>query len=167
MLTADGEVLTVARVEFEILEEPVKVYNFEVADWHTYYVSEEEVLVHNTCTAGQGGTGTDIPWSSVTVSDAAKQLENGVNSVTVNTRSQAEELFLGLYQGDGYVNVTGMNAMDAKNLYGGKGNTYRWDDIFGSDGYLVGHGARNTDALMPHLQIHPQKGKVIRIFFNN
>ena len=52
MLTADGEVLTVARVELEVLEEPVKVYNFEVADWHTYYVSEEEVLVHNDCMAG-------------------------------------------------------------------------------------------------------------------
>ena len=51
VLTADGEVLTVARVELEVLEEPVRVYNFEVADWHTYYVSEEEVLVHNTCTA--------------------------------------------------------------------------------------------------------------------
>ena len=56
MLTADGEVLTVARVELEVLEEPVRVYNFEVADWHTYYVSEEEVLVHNTCTAGPGSS---------------------------------------------------------------------------------------------------------------
>lgn len=84
--------------------------------------------------------------------------------VTVKNRSQAEELFLGMYQGDGYVNVTGM---DAKNLLGGKGNTYHWDDIFGSDGYLVGHGAGNPDAQMPHLQIHPQKGIVIRIFFDN
>ena len=25
------------------------VYNFEVADWHTYYVTGENVLVHNTC----------------------------------------------------------------------------------------------------------------------
>ena len=58
VLAADGEVLTVARVELEMLEEPVRVYNFEVADWHTYYVSEEEVLVHNTCTAGQGGSNT-------------------------------------------------------------------------------------------------------------
>ncbi|MBD5465691.1 MAG: hypothetical protein HDR22_07720 [Lachnospiraceae bacterium] len=49
VLTADGEVLAVARVELEVLEEPVRVYNFEVADWHTYYVSGEEVLVHNDC----------------------------------------------------------------------------------------------------------------------
>lgn len=29
------------------LDEPVRVYNFDVADNHTYYVSEENVLVHN------------------------------------------------------------------------------------------------------------------------
>ncbi|MDE6016159.1 MAG: HINT domain-containing protein, partial [Acetatifactor sp.] len=27
----------------------VKVYNFEVEDWHTYYVAELGVLVHNMC----------------------------------------------------------------------------------------------------------------------
>ncbi|MBD5544706.1 MAG: hypothetical protein HDR01_10845 [Lachnospiraceae bacterium] len=47
MLTADGEVRRVSYVELEILEEPVVVYNFEVADWRTYYLSEEEVLVHD------------------------------------------------------------------------------------------------------------------------
>lgn len=29
------------------LDEPVRVYNFDVADNHTYYVSESKVLVHN------------------------------------------------------------------------------------------------------------------------
>ena len=72
---------------------------------------------------------------------------------------------MGIYQGYGYKNVTGMDAMDVKNLYGGKGGTYHWDDVFGSDGYLIGHGANNPDAKMPHLQIHPEKGSVIRIFF--
>ena len=45
--TADGETLLITNVEKETLAEPVPVYNFEVEDWHTYYVSEEEVLVHN------------------------------------------------------------------------------------------------------------------------
>jgi hypothetical protein len=36
-------------VQHEILESPVKVYNFEVADWHTYFVSDSHILVHNTC----------------------------------------------------------------------------------------------------------------------
>ena len=31
------------------MEKPVKVYNFEVEDFHTYYVSDTHVLVHNVC----------------------------------------------------------------------------------------------------------------------
>ena len=47
--TSEGENLPIDRVETEELEEPVLVYNFEVEDFHTYYVSELGVLVHNTC----------------------------------------------------------------------------------------------------------------------
>ena len=39
----------VKHVELEILKEPVRVYNFEVADWHTYHVGNAGVLVHNDC----------------------------------------------------------------------------------------------------------------------
>jgi hypothetical protein len=39
-------------VQHEILEAPVTVYNFEVEGWHTYYVSDSAVLVHNTCRMG-------------------------------------------------------------------------------------------------------------------
>ncbi len=46
---AEGILLPVISVSREQLAEPVAVYNFEVEDWHTYYVSEEEVLVHNDC----------------------------------------------------------------------------------------------------------------------
>ena len=45
---ADGRKAIVENVVTEKLEEPVKVYNFEVADFHTYYVGENSVLVHNT-----------------------------------------------------------------------------------------------------------------------
>ncbi|MCT2407685.1 HINT domain-containing protein [Chryseobacterium antibioticum] len=31
------------------MDEKVKVYNFEVADNHNYYVSEKGILVHNNC----------------------------------------------------------------------------------------------------------------------
>ena len=47
--TADGSVVAVEASESIKLSEPVKVYNFEVEDFHTYYVSEQKVLVHNTC----------------------------------------------------------------------------------------------------------------------
>lgn len=34
---------------FEQLDNPVTVYNFEVDDWHTYYVGNSSILVHNMC----------------------------------------------------------------------------------------------------------------------
>ena len=58
------------------------------------------------------GDSESIKWSSKTVKDAADQLTNGAKSVTVNSKSEAEELFLNLYQSDGYTNTTGMDAMD-------------------------------------------------------
>ncbi|MBQ8924136.1 MAG: glycohydrolase toxin TNT-related protein [Lachnospiraceae bacterium] len=49
ILLLDGTTKEVESVSIEYLEQPVKVYNFEVEDWHTYYVSEQGVLVHNQC----------------------------------------------------------------------------------------------------------------------
>ena len=31
------------------MEKPITVYNFEVEDFHTYFVSIRDVLVHNMC----------------------------------------------------------------------------------------------------------------------
>jgi hypothetical protein len=44
-----GNVLTVEDSRLEVLEEAVKVYNFQVEDFHTYHVGANGVLVHNTC----------------------------------------------------------------------------------------------------------------------
>ncbi|PQQ65382.1 hypothetical protein B9R14_00410 [Acetivibrio saccincola] len=53
-----GELKTVEKVEIEVFDRPVKVYNFEVEDWHTYYVTEQGVLVHNAKNYdGNGNTG--------------------------------------------------------------------------------------------------------------
>ena len=54
VLLYSGEVGNVDKVEKEQLDKAVKVYNFEVEDWHTYFVCEEAVLVHNTCAAPYG-----------------------------------------------------------------------------------------------------------------
>ena len=47
----DGTTGTVEKAKHVALDTPVTVYNFEVEDFHTYYVSEQKVLVHNTCAA--------------------------------------------------------------------------------------------------------------------
>lgn len=49
LVLSNGEYVVVEAVQHEILESPVKVYNFEVEDFHTYFVGESSVLVHNTC----------------------------------------------------------------------------------------------------------------------
>ena len=46
----NGEYVIIEQVQHEILEAPVTVYNFEVEDFHTYYVGDTSVLVHNKCT---------------------------------------------------------------------------------------------------------------------
>ena len=37
------------QIQHEILEAPIFVYNFQVEDYHTYYVTDSGVLVHNSC----------------------------------------------------------------------------------------------------------------------
>jgi len=109
---------------------------------------------------------TEIPWSNRSVKKAAQQLESGNTKVTVNSRSEAEELFLRKYHGDGYRNATGNDGVGTKQLFGKKEGTYHWDDQVGQDGRVLGHGPNNTDGNMPHLQIHDKTtGNIIRIFF--
>ena len=43
----NGEYVVVEQVQHEILEAPVTVYNFEVEEFHTYYVTGSAILVHN------------------------------------------------------------------------------------------------------------------------
>ena len=49
LVLVNGEYVVVEKVQHEILEAPVLVYNFQVEDYHTYYVSDMGVLVHNRC----------------------------------------------------------------------------------------------------------------------
>ena len=49
LVLVNGEYVVVEKVQHEILETPVTVYNFQVKDYHTYYVANTGVLVHNRC----------------------------------------------------------------------------------------------------------------------
>lgn len=53
LVLQNGAYVVVAYIQHEILEVPIKVYNFEVEDYHTYYVGENSVLVHNECGAAK------------------------------------------------------------------------------------------------------------------
>ena len=49
LVMLNGEYVVVEQVQHELLESPETTYNFEVEDYHTYYVGEKSVLVHNRC----------------------------------------------------------------------------------------------------------------------
>jgi RHS repeat-associated protein len=61
LVLSNGKYVIVERIQHEILESPITVYNFEVEDFHTYYVGENSILVHNLCngkwtSAGKGAS---------------------------------------------------------------------------------------------------------------
>ena len=77
-------------IQHEVLESPIKVYNFEVADFHTYYVGKENVLVHNMCQKL-----LNIYKSIKQVPGYNKnfvQARNGLKKVTVNNKQLLEQL---------------------------------------------------------------------------
>ena len=49
VLIADGTCATIEEIQVQKLRTPETTYNFEVEDFHTYYVSGDKVLVHNKC----------------------------------------------------------------------------------------------------------------------
>ena len=49
LLSSDNSVVDIDSITIERLTTPETTYNFEVSDFHTYYVGETTVLVHNDC----------------------------------------------------------------------------------------------------------------------
>ena len=84
-------------------------------------------------------------------------LLRGAKEVTVKNRPEAEELYLGLYQDEGYLNSTGISPKKVKendwSFPNGKNGTFHWDT---ED---TQHGG------IPHLQIHDRYGQITRIFY--
>lgn len=59
LVLVNGEYVVVEKIQHEILEAPVAVYNFHVEDYHTYFVASSGILVHNVCATqnNPGATG--------------------------------------------------------------------------------------------------------------
>lgn len=53
VLLSDGTTAIIEVIEVEHLSDIETTYNFEVTDFHTYYVSDSKVLVHNSCRSTQ------------------------------------------------------------------------------------------------------------------
>ena len=128
LVLSNGELVTVEWVQHEILESPIKVYNFEVEDFHTYFVGENSVLVHNDCpelTRKQQHqiedlrSGKDV---SVKTVDEARELLDNMPEVSAPPLGKMNPEFpdpKGTYRGDLF------NAV----LYDDLGNAYLADFI--------------------------------------
>ena len=91
LVLVNGEYVVVEKVQHELLESPVKVYNFQVADYHTYYVASG-VLVHNMCSynppnGGGGKTATvHVDGTDVTFGHGGRHLNGtGLDVSSVNS----------------------------------------------------------------------------------
>ncbi|WP_334598651.1 RHS repeat-associated core domain-containing protein [Pseudomonas alvandae] len=117
----------------------------------------------------------DVSWSSPRVKRASDQLDNGAKDVTVNSRTEAEELFRRKYAGEGYRNAEEFNSVTAKDFFQtpeGRESYYHWDETPVSNTktrktYMANHSPTDPHAAMPHLQLHPKDDKVIRIYWPN
>ena len=62
LLDSNGSILLLESTEIELTDEPTKVYNFKVEDYHTYFVGECGVWVHNAnCPSYMNDDGTLKP----------------------------------------------------------------------------------------------------------
>ena len=48
LLDVNGNVLLVENFDVELTEKPVTVYNFQVDEFHTYFVGTSQIMVHNS-----------------------------------------------------------------------------------------------------------------------
>ena len=55
LVLVNGEYVVVEKVQHELLEAPIRVYNFNVEGFHTYFVANCGVLVHNRCIVNENG----------------------------------------------------------------------------------------------------------------
>lgn len=92
-MQSDNKRVIIYAIEVEQLSNPETTYNFEVEDFHTYYVTESKVLVHNACKyfeANKVGDNYEIG-KEIDQKQALNRLRNN-ESVWVDSRSGARSL---------------------------------------------------------------------------
>lgn len=72
-----------------MLESPITVYNFGVEDFHTYFVSQNNILVHNTCKPQKIYNSIK---EAPNYNNNFIKVQNGLKKVKVNNKQLLEEL---------------------------------------------------------------------------
>ena len=108
VISVSGDIYEVTSLKIENLDTPVKVYNFEVEDWHTYFVSASGIMVHNQCdTLGEGTT------NASTTEDDKKQDIQTTSTTTITTKPATGNVTTGA--------KIGKSGSKVPNPYGKKG----------------------------------------------
>ena len=113
----NGDIKEVESVEIEYLEEPVTVYNFEVEDWHTYFVSTNGVLVHNACweTPDEGGSGSrEVFLPTEKTYDSARNTLVKELDATGAFKNGSQKYYGRLQSSYGYGKQIGTQSLDGK-----------------------------------------------------
>lgn len=105
LVLVNGEYVVVEKVQHEILEAPVTVYNFQVKDYHTYHVAGTGILVHNTCNNPYGKKGGEAHQSTIAVikGDLVSRGYSVVEEYRVETSGGYKNTrYLDIYATNGY-----------------------------------------------------------------
>jgi hypothetical protein len=140
-----------AITHIEIVAQPATVYNFEVEDFHTYYVSEQRVLVHNSnCNIGKK------PHSNAT---------SGNNAAAQKGQAKHKELDERVGQKEGW-----QNSKDAS-FRGNDGKMYKPDVKTKSGNYLeykpnTPRGrSRGRSQIKKYKEQHPDPNAKFRLIY--
>ncbi len=79
-----GEHAIIEQINVEQLSTPEATYNFEVEDFHTYYVTESNILTHNKCVATEGAYEARVNTSNEHGKPHAHILKDGKRMAKVN-----------------------------------------------------------------------------------
>ncbi|MFD0590074.1 polymorphic toxin-type HINT domain-containing protein [Paenibacillus sp. GCM10027627] len=104
---ADGSNLIIDKIEFVKLDKPVTVYNFTVADFHTYYVTNLGIWVHNTkCSNSKLSSPNPLP---KTIREQYEEIILGGGTPRIDSTTGKQKVF---------------NANELKNKSGGGTNVW-------------------------------------------
>ncbi|GAB3392302.1 hypothetical protein GCM10027434_03170 [Hymenobacter luteus] len=150
VLRSDGLTMPVSEVSHHT-EQPTTVYNFEVADWHTYLVSWWMFVVHN---------------ATVCLSKTLKSLKTAGGKIITNSKYRGKLNPIAKAKGfkipvkkNGYPDFSSY-------LYNGPGKnsvtiemTGKYSDDFAEANRLAGHKTTPPDHTWHHTEVVNKKGK--------
>ena len=167
----DGTTGTVEKAKHVKLDTPVTVYNFEVEDFHTYYVSEQKVLVHNTCAATEKNLSTNrkaeilrenrirgAAYEKEKFADFSKTYSHAETQITIRTASGKRTRVDAIgYDADGNIVIQEFKSSQSARLT--KNQEDAFPELKKTGGVIVGRGKGEFKG---GVLIPPTKVKVIR-----